>query len=91
MRVTSDPSDAQHVHELDAGDAGAYDDEVFWYLLRWVSVAGGEDTFMVDWCPFWDTRRLPVARTIASAVNSTTPLGVSTHTSFGLKSLPVPR
>ena len=44
------------MHELDAGDAGAYDDEVFWYLLGWVSVAGGEDTFMVDWCPFWDTR-----------------------------------
>ena len=37
--------------ELDAGDAGADDDQVVGHFSGWVGVAGGEDAFAVDGGP----------------------------------------
>ena len=54
MSVTSQPKRREHVHELDAGDARADDDQVLGQLGRRVGVAGGEHPLAVDVRPVGD-------------------------------------
>ena len=78
------PERAEHVHELDAGDARADHDEVLGHLGRRVGVAGGEHPPAVGLGEARGSAAgCPSRSRMASASSSSMPSAVSTTTSCG--------